>query len=122
FQVLDDVAVVHDLVAHIDGRPVLLERALDDLDRAHDAGAETAGLGQNDFHSTRISIVSTTSRNCPLPTLKSDASREPVIRIRFRRNSGGNSKVRAVPRRIPHSDDAYQPSMGGRKPPGSGPG
>ena len=47
-QVLDDMAVVDDLVAHIDRRPVFLQRPLDDLDRALDAGAETARLSQND--------------------------------------------------------------------------
>ena len=37
-----DVLVVHDLVADVHGRPVLLEQALDDLDGAVDAGAERA--------------------------------------------------------------------------------
>ena len=49
-QVLDDVLVVHDLVSHIDGRAVQLQRTLDDLDRALDAGAETTGIGEQDFH------------------------------------------------------------------------
>ena len=44
-QPLDDVAVVHDLVADIDRRAIFFERALDDLDRAFDPGAETARLG-----------------------------------------------------------------------------
>src|SRR5207245_3076976 len=35
-----DVLVVDDLVADVDRRAVLLEQALDDLDRAVDAGAE----------------------------------------------------------------------------------
>ena len=46
-QRVDDVAVVDDLVAHIDRRAVAIERALDDLDRADHAGAKTAGLGEN---------------------------------------------------------------------------
>ncbi len=37
-----DVLVVHDLVADVYGRAVLLEQALHDLDRAVDAGAERA--------------------------------------------------------------------------------
>ena len=41
----DHVTVVDDLVAHIDGRPVLLQRQLDDLDGAVDAGAEAARGG-----------------------------------------------------------------------------
>ena len=49
--------VVHDLVAHIDRRTVFLQRALDDLDRAHDAGAEAAGLGQNDLHQLQLAAV-----------------------------------------------------------------
>ena len=49
-QAFDHVLVVHDLVPHIDRRAVFLQRALDDLDRAHHAGAETARLGQNDLH------------------------------------------------------------------------
>ena len=34
-----DVDVVHDLLAHVDGRAVLLEQALDGVDRPLDAGA-----------------------------------------------------------------------------------
>ncbi len=49
-QVLDDVLVVHDLVTHVDRRAVLLQRALDDLDRTHHAGAKAAGLGQDNLH------------------------------------------------------------------------
>jgi len=45
-QAFDHEAVVNDLVAHIDGRAVPLERAFDDLDGALDAGAETAGRSQ----------------------------------------------------------------------------
>ena len=47
-QVLHHVAVVDDLVADVDRRAVLLQRPLDDLDRPLHAGAETAGLGQDD--------------------------------------------------------------------------
>ena len=41
-QRLDDVLVVHDLLAHVDRRAVQLERALDGLDGAIDAGAVAA--------------------------------------------------------------------------------
>jgi hypothetical protein len=44
-QVVHHVLVVHDLVAHVNRRAVQLERALDDLDRALDAGAESPGAG-----------------------------------------------------------------------------
>ena len=40
--------VVHDLLAHVDRRAVLLQRPLDRLDRPVDAGAVAAGLGQQD--------------------------------------------------------------------------
>ncbi len=49
-QALHHVLVVHDLVAHIDRRPEFLQRPFDDLDGAHDAGAETTRLGENHFH------------------------------------------------------------------------
>ncbi len=39
-QPIDDEAVVDDFVAHIDRRAEALERELDDLDRAVDAGAK----------------------------------------------------------------------------------
>src|SRR5665213_2127490 len=55
-QPLDDVPVVHDLVADVDRRPVLLDRALDDLDRALDAGAKPARLGQ-DYSDHRVSLL-----------------------------------------------------------------
>ena len=48
-QVFDHVAVVDDLVAHVDRRAVQLERALDDVDGAIDAGTEAARLRQQDF-------------------------------------------------------------------------
>ncbi len=54
-QVLHDVPVVHDFVTHIDRRAVFLQRPLDDLDRPLDAGAETAGLGQDDADHGQIS-------------------------------------------------------------------
>ncbi len=49
-EVFDHVLVVHDLVAHVDGRAVFLQRALDDLDRPNDAGAKTPRLSQDHFH------------------------------------------------------------------------
>ena len=42
-EVADDVDVVDDLLAHVDRRAVVLERELDRLDRALDAGAVAAG-------------------------------------------------------------------------------
>ena len=48
-QVVDHVGVVDDLVADVDRRAELVQRALDDLDRAIDAGAKAARLGEDDF-------------------------------------------------------------------------
>ena len=45
-QPVDHEPVVHDLVAHVDRRAEQLERPLDDVDRAVDAGAEAAGIGE----------------------------------------------------------------------------
>ena len=47
-QPFDDVAIVHDLVAHIDRRAIFLQRQHDDLDRPVDAGAKAARLAQPD--------------------------------------------------------------------------
>src|SRR5207247_8401171 len=49
-QAVDDEPVVHDLVPHVDRRAELLERLLDDRDRAVDSGAEAAGIGEYDVH------------------------------------------------------------------------
>ena len=49
-QTFHDMLVVHDLVTHIDWRAEFLQRPLDDLDRAHDAGAKAARLGEYHFH------------------------------------------------------------------------
>jgi hypothetical protein len=45
---------VNNLVTHIDGRAILCQGALDNLDRAHDAGAKTSRLRQNDLHRLRF--------------------------------------------------------------------
>ncbi len=47
-QRVDDVAVVHDLVADVDRRAVLLQSTFDGLHRAVHAGAVAARLGQQD--------------------------------------------------------------------------
>ena len=49
-EALDDMLVVHDLVAHIDRRAVFLQGALDDLDGADDARAKTARLSEYNLH------------------------------------------------------------------------
>ena len=54
---LDDVPVVDDLLAHVDGGAVLLEGLLDGLDGAVDARAVAAGLGQQDAFAGRIAAA-----------------------------------------------------------------
>ena len=44
-QILDDMPVMHDLMTHIDRRTVLLQRAIDDLDRT-DNPAQKPRAGQ----------------------------------------------------------------------------
>jgi hypothetical protein len=46
-EVFHDIAVVDDLVAHVDRLAVALERLLDDVDGPHHAGAEAARGGQD---------------------------------------------------------------------------
>jgi hypothetical protein len=48
--------VVHNLVAHIDRRSKALDGALDDFNRAFDAGAEAARLSQNYPHANRSTL------------------------------------------------------------------
>ena len=47
-QRVDDVLVVDDLVANVDGRTIDLQRPFDDVDGPHHPGAETPRLRQND--------------------------------------------------------------------------
>ena len=63
-QRLHHVAVVDDLLAHVDRRGAHLQRELDDVDRAVDAGAEAAGPGQHDLLQRKRWSC------CPLPHLK----------------------------------------------------
>jgi hypothetical protein len=46
FKAIHHEFVMHDLVAHIDGRAEKLERALDDVDGAVNAGTKTARIGE----------------------------------------------------------------------------
>src|SRR5690606_3662548 len=53
-EVVDHVAVVDDLVPHVDRRTQRLDRSLDDVGRAIVAGAEAAGVGEDDVHEIRF--------------------------------------------------------------------
>src|SRR5262249_59323743 len=55
-QAVDDEAVVDDFVTHVDWRAERLQRALDDLDRAVDAGAEATWVGQENVHGGIIGL------------------------------------------------------------------
>ena len=61
-QAVDDEAVVHHLVAHVDRRAEELDRALDDVDGAVHAGAEAAGIGEQDLHALRAPAYDRFSR------------------------------------------------------------
>src|SRR6266545_7704402 len=65
FEPVDDELVVHDLVAHVDRRAELLQRLLDDGDRAVDAGAEATRIGENDVHGAVQLALSDRSRRRP---------------------------------------------------------
>src|SRR5262245_27946502 len=49
-EAVHDELVVHDLMAHVDRRPVFLEGALDDLNRAHHAGTESPRLCEHHMY------------------------------------------------------------------------
>jgi hypothetical protein len=57
-EVAHDVEVVDDLLAHVDGRAVLRERALDRLDGALDAGAVATRCGEQDgSHAPMVAML-----------------------------------------------------------------
>ena len=49
-QTIDHRLVMDDFMAYVDRRAVPLQRALDNVDGAYHAGAETTGLSKNDPH------------------------------------------------------------------------
>src|SRR5690606_36128801 len=66
-QAFDNMAVVHDFVANVDRRAVLLECFVDDFDRADDSGAKAAGLSKHKSHAVSSPVVS--QKACDLPVL-----------------------------------------------------
>jgi len=50
-QRFDDMAVMNDLMAHIDRCAIFIQRPLNDIDGADNSGAKSAWLGKNDLHS-----------------------------------------------------------------------
>ncbi len=59
-QAFDHVFVVNDLVADIDRRAILLQRAFDDFDRAHNARAKAARLGKKHLHRSSVTQIAPT--------------------------------------------------------------
>ncbi len=75
-EVADDVDVVDDLLADVDGRAVVLERQLDRLDSALDARAVSAGRSEEDAFHHR-------GEGTPVPRGRgADAFRDVAIGIR----------------------------------------
>ena len=84
-QLLDHVLVVHDLLAHVDGRPVQLERALDGLHGAVDAGAVAARRRQQEPLGSRSHSPQSVRRSRTIdppvwsrPARARDSARTPV--------------------------------------------
>ncbi len=65
-QLVNDVAVMHDFVMDVDRISVGFERQLDDVDGAHDSGAEAAGPDSNQCFSAVIGSVDGGQRQCNL--------------------------------------------------------
>jgi len=61
-QIVHDIAVVHDLFAHVDGSAKGIESNLHNVDCPHNAGAEAAGLQQEDTFGLWCSAVLVNSR------------------------------------------------------------
>ncbi len=80
----DDVLVVNDLVAHVDGRPVLVEQPLDDLDRTVDARAEGPWRGQQHAlaHATASRLLSARRASRAARAVSRGARRKPRARPR----------------------------------------
>ena len=94
-QLLDDVLVVHDLLAHVDRRPVALERPLDGLDGAVDAGAVAARRRQEEL----LDGVRHRGHRPILRTPRHRRTRVPRRRSltgRRRRRPGGPSCARGI--------------------------
>ena len=62
-QRIDHEAVVHHLMADIHGGRQAVQRALDDFDRAVHAGAEAAGVGEQNLHQALARPLRTHSRS-----------------------------------------------------------
>ena len=73
-QAIHHVAVVDDLVTHVDRRAEQLERTLDDVDGPIDTGAEDAWVGEQNLHQTFSLFVARLSRQA-----SSSSSTAPIV-------------------------------------------
>src|SRR5262249_9071658 len=89
-QAFDHMAVVHDLMAHVDRWTIEGQRALDDVDRPDDARAEASGLGQNDLHAVHLDLVATATA----PEGCSPRQAPAAIRAAMAHRSRSNSPFR----------------------------
>ena len=113
---IDDVLVVDDLVPHVHRRAVDLERLLDHVDRAHDAGAEAARRAENDAErrfrcSSRSSALP--KRPClgkPRRRSQAGAPRRERIKAAARPAPSGPPHVRRL--RRPRRRARFHPRLG----------
>jgi hypothetical protein len=63
----------------VDGRTELLQRSFDDFNGAHDAGAETTGLGENYFHQNLRFISPVCVAAAGVPQRRRSNGRFPVM-------------------------------------------
>ncbi len=74
-QAVHHVFVVHDLMAHVDGRPEQVDGALDDIDGSIDAGAESTRIGEKYLHQCfRLDSNSASSRSSAAPTVIAESA------------------------------------------------
>ncbi len=71
-QLLDNMPIMNNLVAHVDRRAMLDQRPLDDIDGSNDSRAKSPRLGKNNLHSLLLSprfgvITTLTPPCCALP-------------------------------------------------------
>src|SRR5690606_37169365 len=94
-EVLDHEAIVDHLMAHVDRRPEGLDGALDVPDRAIDAGAENAGIAEDDVQGGHSSAPGrnpgATRRRPPAPTRRPAAS--PAAATAARGGAGRHGSV-----------------------------
>ncbi len=91
-EVVDDVPVVDDLVAHVDRRAELRERLLDDRDRTIDTGAEPAGIGEQDVHHEPFGLPAGSPRRIRKLSMMSRAA-PTVIALSATLNAGYDQRA-----------------------------